>query len=302
MEHLHEKVDMPDRFFPVKIWLRSSRREHIFAHPHWHKEAEILFILEGTATQQINDRIFNVKKGDIIVIVDEAVHSTYTQRHEDNAIIVLQFNSDYFKSAFPASATSALIDEFYKGIDYPNPINAQTYIGRQLASCIEKINDEYNKKEKAYELLVKSSIIELMGILVRNFKHIAKRSANSYDVTKAKEMLKNTFRLIDTHYNSNLDLKQAAEASNLSVSHFSRLFKKATGMTFKDYLSFYRINKAEEMLSTTRSISEIAFECGFNSITSFIRTFKQYRNCTPSYYRKWNNAVRKSVINEIDFY
>jgi len=285
---------MPDRFFPVKIWLRSSSREHIFAHPHWHQEAEILYITKGTATQQINDRIFNVKKGDIIIIANEAVHSTYTQRYEDNEIIVLQFNTEYFKSAFPASVTSALVDEFNKSIEYPNPINAQSQIGGQLASCIEKIYDEYNKKEKAFELLVTSYIIELMGMLVRNFEHTAKKLESSYDVAKAKEMLKNTFSFIDMNYCSDLDLRQAAEASNLSVSHFSRLFKKATGMTFKSYLSFYRINQAEEMLSTARSISEIAFECGFNSITSFIRAFKHYKKCTPSTYRKKNHEIKKN--------
>lgn len=293
MEPLHELVDMPDRFFPVKIWVRSSSKEHIFAHPHWHQEAEILYIIKGTATQQINGRIFNVKKGDIILIVNEAVHSTYTQRYEDNEILVLQFNTEYFKSSFPASATSTLINEFNRGIDYPNPINAQTHIGKQLASCIEKIYDEFSKKEKAFELLVTSCILELMGMFVRDFKHTAKKWERSYDVAKAKEMLKNTFRLIDLNYSSDLDLRQAAEASNLSVSHFSRLFRKATGMTFKNYLSFYRINQAEEMLSTARPISEIAFECGFNSITSFIRAFKKYKKCTPSSYRKNNCEVNE---------
>ncbi|HHV98679.1 MAG TPA: AraC family transcriptional regulator [Clostridiaceae bacterium] len=294
MQPLRELVDMPDRFFPVKIWVRSSSKEHIFAHPHWHQEPEILFITKGTATQQINDHIFNVRKGDIIIVVNEAVHSTYTQRYEDNEIIVLQFNTEYLKSAFPASVTSALIDEFNKGIGFPNPINAQSQIGKHLASCIERIYDEYNKKEKAFELLVTSNILELMGMLVRNFERTAKKLESSYDVAKAKEMLKNTFRLIDLNYGSDLDLRRAAEASNLSVSHFSRLFKKATGMTFKNYLSFYRINQAEEMLSTARPISEIAFECGFNSIASFIRAFKQYKKCTPSAYRKKSHESKKN--------
>ncbi len=67
-----------------------------------------------------------------------------------------------------------------------------------------------------------------------------------------------------------------------SVSHFCRLFKRTTGMTFTAYLSLYRVNRAEEMLSSPCSITEIAYACGFNSPVSFIRSFKQYKNTTPS--------------------
>ncbi|HHW47238.1 MAG TPA: AraC family transcriptional regulator [Clostridiaceae bacterium] len=287
MEPLRELVDMPDKSFPVRIFLRSSSEEHVFVHPHWHQEVEILYIIEGTATQQINEHIFSAVKGDIIVIGSDAVHSTYTQRDEDNKIIVLQFNADYFKSSSISSPTTGLIDDFSKYIDYPGSISDRTDIGKSAACCIKKIQDEFSKKERAFELLVEAHIFELMGILVRNFSPNVKTLKHPYQVKKAKEMLRNTFELIDNNYSFPLSLEQAAKASNLSISHFSRLFKRATGMTFKEYLSFYRINKAEEMLisSATYPISRIAFDCGFNSLASFIRAFKHYKKCTPSSYR-----------------
>jgi len=281
---------MPDKFFPVRIFLRSSSEEHVFAHPHWHQEVEILYIVEGTATQQINDHIFSAGKGDIIVIGSDAVHSTYTQRNEDNKIIVLQFNADYFKPSAVPSPAASLIDDFSKYIDYTGSINDRTETGKSAAYCIEKIRKEFSKKEKAFELLIEAYILELMGILVRNYGANVKMQKHPYQVEKAKEMLKNTFELIDNNYSVHLSLEQAAKASNLSISHFSRLFKRATGMTFKDYLSFYRINKAEEMLVSSPAcpISQIAFDCGFNSLASFIRAFKQYKKCTPSSYRNRN--------------
>jgi len=285
---------MPDKFFPVRIFLRSSSEEYVFVHPHWHQEVEILYIVEGTATQQVNDRIFGVKKGDIIVIGSDAVHSTYTQRNEDNKLIVLQFNADYFKSSSISSPKASLIDDFSKYIDYPFSISDGTDIGKSVACCLMKIQDEFSKKERAFELLVEAHIFELMGILVRNFGANIKAQKHPYQVKKAKEMLKNTFELIDNNYSANLSLEEVAKASNLSISHFSRLFKMATGMTFKEYLSFYRINKAEEMLIShaTYPISRIAFECGFNSLASFIRVFKQYKKCTPSSYRNKNYPDR----------
>lgn len=288
MKPLREFVEMPDRSLPIRIFVRSSKQEHVFVHPHWHEEVEILYIMEGTAIQQINDHIFHARKGDIIILRSDAVHSTYTQRYEDNEIIVLQLDAGYFKSSLLNSPTAGLIDNFSKNIDYRNPINIETHTGKSLISCIKKIQDEYCREESAFELLVTAYVFELMGILVRNFCTITRNMEKPYDIMKAKEMLKNTFRLIDINYNGNLNLEQAAKASNLSVSHFSRLFKKATGMTFNEYLSFYRINKAEEMLSTILPISEIAFECGFNSLSTFIRVFKKYKKNTPSSYRKFS--------------
>ena len=76
-------------------------------------------------------------------------------------------------------------------------------------------------------------------------------------------MLEKTFDLIDISYFEDVSLKKAALVSNLSIQHFCRLFKKTTGMTFNDYLSFYRVNRAEKLLHSQKKITEIALECGF---------------------------------------
>ena len=61
-------------------------------------------------------------------------------------------------------------------------------------------------------------------------------------------MLKNTFSYIDRNYQNPISLADAAAQSSLSVTHFSRLFKQATGMTFKEYLNLYRVNMAQHAL------------------------------------------------------
>lgn len=285
MKPVRENINMPDKFFPVKIWIRSSRDEYIFAHPHWHEEFEILYIISGKATQQINDRIFNASRGGIVVIGSDAVHSTYTRRDEQNEILVLQFNIDFLKPAFYLSPEMKLLEHFRRGLEYPDVIESNTSPGVDILRCLTEIYDEFDKKAVAYELLVKAHICELVSLLTRNFIGASKKRVSDFGMLRAKDMLRNTFKLIDDNFNGELTLAHAAKTSNLSVSHFSRLFKKTTGMTFKNYLSFYRINRAEELLFTTRSITEIAFECGFTDVNSFIRTFKRYKKCTPSFYR-----------------
>lgn len=94
---------------------------------------------------------------------------------------------------------------------------------------------------------------------------------------RQRDMLAKAFELINEQYDrEGLTLAQAAGAVHLSVSHFCRLFKQATGMTFHRYLNHYRIVQACQMLDTGRTLSEAAFACGFGSLSAFHRSYKKY--------------------------
>jgi AraC-like DNA-binding protein len=84
-----------------------------------------------------------------------------------------------------------------------------------------------------------------------------------------------------------LSRDRVAEASHLSPSHFSRLFREQAGRTFSDALSQLRINRASELLAMTdRNISEIAVDCGFPDQSYFSKVFRQQRGMTPRQYRR----------------
>ena len=81
-------------------------------------------------------------------------------------------------------------------------------------------------------------------------------------------------------------MEMVDEHSGFSKLHFSRLFKKYTNTTFYDYLILKRIQAAEQLLADADlSITEVALRTGFSSISTFNRTFKRKKNCTPREYR-----------------
>jgi two-component system response regulator YesN len=95
---------------------------------------------------------------------------------------------------------------------------------------------------------------------------------------------------IDKHYAHNYTLPEAAEMAHLSVSHFSSLFKKSTGMTYLNYVNQLRIEKAKELLLVPETkIYEVADQVGFTSLPYFNRVFKQIVGATPLEYRKRNH-------------
>ena len=90
------------------------------------------------------------------------------------------------------------------------------------------------------------------------------------------------------HY-AEITEQEVAQYCNLSYHHFSRLFKKETGQSFKEYLVGLKISEAEKMLLTTqKSITEISQATGFTTSSYFSATFKRKHGITPTVFRRKN--------------
>lgn len=119
--------------------------------------------------------------------------------------------------------------------------------------------------------------------------------------TSAANMYKiqNALKFINDNFVSKISQASVARTSCLSQSHFSRIFKKATGMTFQAYLNKCRIEKAQQLLKLEhRSITDVAFSSGYSDLTHFERMFRKHTGLTPSQYRillSAKNAEYKSI-------
>ena len=92
---------------------------------------------------------------------------------------------------------------------------------------------------------------------------------------------------IHENYMHRLDVKSVAKRFYLSANYFSRLFRRTLGTGFNSYLNCYRVEKAREMLTETNlSVSEIAFACGFGSISQFNRVFRDVAHRPPGAVRR----------------
>ena len=131
-----------------------------------------------------------------------------------------------------------------------------------------------------------SSIVKLLSIfaqhlgIVSNQVIVRRQNAEPPLVARAKAF-------IEEHHADDLTLGDVARAVHASTFHFCKLFKKATGITFTDYLSRTRLEKAKNLLlNPNLRISEIAYEVGFQSLTHFNRMFKKIAGESPTVYRR----------------
>jgi AraC-like DNA-binding protein len=92
---------------------------------------------------------------------------------------------------------------------------------------------------------------------------------------------------INKHKMEPLSLSAVAKAAGASVFHFCKVFRKATGLKFTDYVARVRLEDARtQLLNPNRRISEVAYDVGFQSLTQFNRMFKRVFGQSPTEFRE----------------
>jgi AraC-like DNA-binding protein len=92
-----------------------------------------------------------------------------------------------------------------------------------------------------------------------------------------------------------ISLTQVSGAVNMSAFYFCKVFKKATGMTFTDYLARVRVEKIKNLLlNPHKRVSEAAYEAGFQSLSQFNRVFRRITGEAPSAYRERLHGTGRS--------
>jgi len=135
--------------------------------------------------------------------------------------------------------------------------------------------------EEQYQAMVRLLAIFAQHLaIVGNQILVQERNAEPPTVVRAKQF-------IAAHQGEDISLGDVARAVNTSTFYFCKLFKKATGLNFTDYLSRVRIEKAKNLLLNPNArVSEVAYEVGFQSLTHFNRVFRKIVGESPTEYRR----------------
>jgi AraC-like DNA-binding protein len=97
------------------------------------------------------------------------------------------------------------------------------------------------------------------------------------------------YQHVEVHFRDRIDTQFVAQKINLSLPAFCRYFKKATKLTYTDFVNQYRITYAKKLLLQNKNITETCYECGFENLSYFTRAFKKITGVSPSVYKKNNN-------------
>lgn len=278
----NEKIYFSIPKAPVRIY-RSTRGAP--AGPvcgvHYHSEIEMLYVTDGGMAAYADGGEYIASKGSVFFVNSRVPHSTVALENGTQNIL-LQFR-------IPSNPAGESAVRYLKRFMSTNEIAAYVFKpgspeANELISYILNMYKEYTDKGNAYEYYMMSY---LQSIIARLHRSNILMDANTVFDNKSIEKIYPALEYIDKNYNENVSLDELSALLNLNQYYFCRLFKKATNTTFVEYLNFVRVCKAEKLiLKSDKSISEISYEVGFASLSYFNRTFKKYKSCSPTEYKK----------------
>ena len=268
------------------IHLKTHRSDQILtkihSELHYHDEIELLAITEGELFCVVSGKPYRCRQGDVLFFSARIPHATYVE-NSTCAYTLVQFRSEHFLG--DSNNTGKYFNRFVRNADLPFAI----LHNRELYQMIEKAREEEEKQNEAFGLYIKGAIFAIIALLCREGALSASNSDYSADIKKILPALS----YIDENYAQNITLEDVAKQQNLNPSYFCRVFKRASGSSFVDYLNFVRVCKSEKLLAVSeKSIQEVAGDVGFTSLSYFNRIFKRYKNCTPTEYRRANYETR----------
>ena len=150
-----------------------------------------------------------------------------------------------------------------------------------INDLITEIMEEWDEKSTAYELVIRANILKLFSGIFRYWHQSTLLPATG----QITETLKNALEYVEENFSTATEA-EVAKHCNMSYNHFSFLFKKTMGKSFVDYITFLRLREAEKLLlSTDKSITDVASRSGFSTSSYFISKFKKLKGMTPKQFR-----------------
>lgn len=248
--------------------------------PHWHTPFEVIMPVKNGYTVVVGEQHYELREGDILLICPGIVHELFAPESGERII-------------FQPSLSQIQIRELDLLISLLRPavlITKEEFPDFHPVAQKQmlEIKEEYFLCEPYYETAIYSRFMRILvdiGRLHGALKHPVSDASNSRQKDYLDKFLYIT-NYINEHFAENLSLEQVADLAGFSKYHFTRLFKQYTDTSFYKYLNQKRIDYAKTLLlDPDLSVIDVALQCGFSSLSAFLRMFKQLNKCTPTEFR-----------------
>jgi len=275
---------------PSDSFLVFDRIKDDFDFPvHFHPEYELNFIKGGTNLKRIvGDSIEQVNDLELVLVGPNLHHAWLMDQCKSKGMheITIQFHTDLFDEKLLSRKIMKPIKDMFD-----TSIHGILFSEKTAKDMYPRISQISKLDSMDYFLELVSVLYDLSNS--RNQRLLSTYTANRESFENS-DKIKKVYEYVQTHYGKKIMLAEVADLVNMSTVSFNRFMKKRTGKTFVDYVNDVRIGYASiQLIDHDKSISEIAFNCGFNNIANFNRIFKKQKNCTPSQYKSEFSGIKR---------
>lgn len=244
------------------------------ASPHWHREMEILYILNGSAVIMMEGEIYKLRPLDLIVIDTSIIHEVIYELPQTMGICI-HISKSYLRRYVADIELLRVVCCLEKLL----PQQQEAYM--TLCGYLKDLTILYFEQKVSYPFQSSALILQVMAVLVDQFSEPVPETvlASGGDQLSRVEQI---FHYVEQHYREPIELQEAADELGLNKEYFCRFFKKNTGMSFLQYVSHVRLSHIyQDLLYSDGSIQEILERNGVYNIKLFYKQFKETYHCTP---------------------
>lgn len=247
---------------------------------HWHNAVEIIIPLSNDFCVISNGVEYHLKEKEILIIPPGELHSMPAK---EGRRIIFQCDDALLSDI---GILDSIMPVFNSSIHITPKVDKQLYLIAR-----KNILDIYNNFFSNTPIADTRIYVDLLTMLtsVREFQlKLLSSESDEYAINSDGSIkLSRVIKYIDRNFTEDISLDKLAAVAGYSKYHFSRIFKKYQNISIVQYISRKRIKLAERLLIDPElSITEVAMQSGFSSLTTFNRIFKAEKNCTPTEFKK----------------
>lgn len=254
-----------------------------------HEQAvyEITYVLSGTGAFYVDDTVYTMQKGDLLLVRKGRMHNIISAEIEPLRFFYLGF--DFVEPI--VNEKIAQLKSFFdtnEQVQFHNAVSLQDTFMRVLS---EFISDDV-LSNLLIEAYMQEIICGVYRIFSRKFyKNYLLSGSNNSD----EKLVYDVINYIDVHLESMENLSALSAEFGYSYTHIAQKFSAFTGESLKSYHTKRRFEKSNEYLRQGCSVTKVAELMGFKSIHAFSRAYKKYVGMAPREYKKWAEEDKKNL-------
>ncbi|MGP4041486.1 AraC family transcriptional regulator [Gracilibacillus sp. D59] len=279
-----------DKLFSVKYQL-SGNPDHQKLHSH--EDFEIFMFHKGVCRYLINNQIYDLLPGDILLMDGLALHKPNIPEESEYIRSHIHFMPEVMEPVLHSMKAIELLNVFHNSHHYLIRTNNTQSI-KQIEEIFKKLDHVdrcksrmYSEKEWEMKLLLGQLLVLINSLFREDCSHVNKESSCK---TEHAEKIAS---YIQHHFQDKITISEIAYNLCLNKSYVSHVFKEMTGYTIMEYVMACRLKQVKYLLEAEekKPVQEIAYESGFENISHFSRYFKEKIGMPPREYRKKRLAI-----------
>ena len=276
-EDQHEFVTY-QRNTSIRCWQRKGEGDSY--EEHFHSAVEVLIPVEGRLFSSIDHTEYCVQAGEVLIIPAGCRHSLRMESGNERELILFEMNGAFALKDFGA---------FRPMMGKPLYLHQEHPLREAVRSKFLEVIQAHRGNRTLRNMRCYAMLLEIYAMLGEDYLETTASQAEVNAINRqlsGEDAFNRALDYVSDNYMDDMTLDSLAAYAGFSRYTLSRMFRQHTGATFTQYLNRRRVTMAEELLSSSRMpVTQVALQCGFNSIATFNRVFREVRGCTPTQYR-----------------